>query len=251
MLAIDLNADLGEGMADDEALMPFLSSVNIACGGHAGDNASMLKTVLAAKKNNLAIGAHPSFPDKKNFGRNDMIEGGLDPEELSASLTIQIRQLQKVCRSTGADLHHVKPHGALYNRACVDYALATLLCSIIIDIDPELFFYGLGGTKMEKAAADSGLRFVPEAFADRVYLANGLLKPRTVANALIEDPAMAVKQVLQLVETGTIRADTGEIFITKAESVCIHSDSKHALAMAMEIHDALSAKGIKIIPKLT
>ena len=249
MLAIDLNADLGEGMQDDEALMPFLSSVNIACGGHAGDNSSMTQTVLAAKKNNLALGAHPSFPDRKNFGRIDMIEDGLGIDELSAALKNQIIQLQKICSIQGTDLHHVKPHGALYNRACRDYLLASLICHVIIEINTHLFIYGMGGTEMEKAAADSGLRFVSEAFADRVYLANGLLKPRSGTHALIEDPALAVEQVLQLVENGTIKTDTGEVFNTKAESICIHSDSMNALAMARQIHAALVSKNIMIMAK--
>lgn len=249
MLAIDLNADLGEGMPDDEALMPFLSSVNIACGGHAGDVLSMTKTVIAARKNNLALGAHPSFPDRKNFGRIDILEDGLGLEELTASLTNQIRDLQEVCTALGSDLHHVKAHGALYNRACRDYFLASMICSVITEINPLLFVYGMGGTEMEKAAADSGIRFVSEAFADRVYQANGLLKPRSADHALIEDPALAVIQVLRLVETKTIKADTGEVFNSKAETICIHSDSLHALRMAREIHAALTSKGFRIAPK--
>lgn len=246
MLAIDLNADLGEGMADDEALMPFLSSVNIACGGHAGDDSSMTQTVLLANKNNVALGAHPSFPDRKNFGRSDMIEKGLGLEELSASLSSQIRNLKRICEILGSDLHHVKPHGALYNRACRDPHLAAMICEVITHINARLFIYGMPDTEMEKAAVDSGLTFVSEAFADRVYLPNGQLKPRSASNALIEDPERAVEQVLQLVETGTLKADNGKIFSTKAESVCIHGDGAQALLIASKIHASLLAKGIKI-----
>jgi UPF0271 protein len=246
MLAIDLNADLGEGMPDDGALMPYLSSVNIACGGHAGDESSMRQTIILAKKNNLALGAHPSFPDRKNFGRTDMIEKGIGFEELSASLCSQIRNLEKICNELGSYLHHVKPHGALYNRACRDPQLAAFICKVISQINCRLFIYGLPDTEMEKAAADSGLKFVSEAFADRVYLPNGQLKPRSSSNALIEDAGKAAEQVLQLLETGTLRADTGEVFFTKAESVCIHGDGVQAVKIAQKIHASLTAKGIKI-----
>jgi UPF0271 protein len=249
MLTIDLNVDLGEGMPDDEALMPYLSSVNIACGGHAGDESSMMETVSSANKYMLAIGAHPSFPDRMNFGRTDMIEKGLDMHELADSLAFQIKSLEKICEDLGVKLHHVKAHGALYNRACLDHELALLICEIIRTIDPFLFMYGMGGTEMEQAARNSGIHFVREAFADRVYLPNGLLKPRSVNHALIEDPQKAVRQVMQLIQHETLVADNGDLIQIKAESICVHSDSPNALAMAREIHHALQSQGVIIRPK--
>jgi len=233
-------------MPDDEALMVFLSSVNIACGGHTGDESSMQKTVSSAKKNNLSIGAHPSFPDRKNFGRMDLIEKGFGYTALSKSLAAQILALEKVCSRHGAALKHVKPHGALYNRACVDHELALLISEMIREINPQLYMVGMSATEMEKAAAYSGLRFVREAFADRKYLSNGLLRPRSAGNALIENPDEAAEQALRLVQQGIIMADTGEPVQIKADSICIHGDGRNAVVTASKIHAALSANGIMI-----
>ncbi len=197
---VDLNCDMGEGMTTDEAIYPFISSANIACGGHAGDTDTMRRAVDAALRHGVAIGAHPSYPDRAGFGRMELPH--LRPNELPQILTAQLEELQTVCREFGTALHHVKPHGALYNRAARDPIIGEIICRVIAGFDPSLLLYGLSGSGLERQARDYGLVFVSEAFADRTYQADGSLTPRTEPNALIEDPSQAVAQVLRMLQQG-------------------------------------------------
>src|SRR5882762_6659836 len=178
MLSVDLNCDMGEGMDCDAAIFPFISSANIACGYHAGDPDTMRRTVELALRHHVAIGAHPSYPDRENFGRIDILGKSLHPEEIPGMIVDQLILLQAICDEFGARLHHVKPHGALYNRAAKDAEVSHLICRAIREFDPSLLLYGLSGSAMKQAAQQCGLRFVSEVFADRTYQQDGSLTPR-------------------------------------------------------------------------
>lgn len=259
--AIDLNCDMGEGMESDAAIFPFISSANIACGGHAGDAGTMRRTIELALEHGVAIGAHPSYPDKANFGRTDILGISLSPEALPRLLHEQLDRLQAVCREFGTRLLHVKPHGALYNRAARDPAVAMLIVRAIANFDDSLLLYGLSGSVMKSVADAAGIGFVSEVFADRTYRPDGSLTPRTEPGALIEEPAFAVTQVLKMVREGRVlagpagqgRVDAGhadtllEIGIA-AETICLHGDGSHAVEFAGLIHGALTAEGIRISP---
>jgi UPF0271 protein len=243
--AIDLNCDMGEGMDTDAAIFPFISSANIACGAHAGDEDTMRRTVAFALQNGVAIGAHPSYPDRERFGRVDMLGAGLSLGDLAPLLREQLWQLQAICDAAGTRLRHIKPHGALYNRAARDAAVATMIVRVVAEFDPSLLFYGLSGSEMRRAADAGGLRFVSEVFADRTYQPDGSLTPRTEPDALIDDPARSLEQVLQMVTQASVHTAAGPVPIT-AETICLHGDGAHAVEFAGLIHDALSEKGVRI-----
>jgi UPF0271 protein len=249
MLSIDLNCDMGEGMENDEAIMPFVSSANIACGYHAGDEQIMRRTVELALAHGVAIGAHPSYADRENFGRVDMLyKPGIRLADLPQLLTDQLTVLKKICDEYGVPLHHVKPHGALYNRAARDAAVSAVLCETIRQFDPSLLLYGLSGSLMRIQAERCGLRFVQEVFADRNYMPDGSLAPRSEGHALIEDPARAAQQVLTLLRDGNVTTTSGAMIRLAAETVCIHGDGPHAAAMARSINQELASGGISIRP---
>jgi 5-oxoprolinase (ATP-hydrolysing) subunit A len=233
---IDLNCDMGEGMETDALIFPFISSANIACGGHAGDPDSMRRSVELALQHNVAIGAHPSYPDRAQFGRADILGASLRQEDLPGILSDQLSLLQTVCQEFGVRMHHVKPHGALYNRAARDAELSALICGVVSDFDPTLLVFGLSGSLMAAAAHAAGLGFVNEVFADRTYRADGSLTPRTEPGALIEDPELAVAQALKLVREGRVEVET----------ICLHGDGSHAVEFARLIYEAMKAEGIRI-----
>jgi len=243
--AIDLNCDMGEGMDTDAAIFPFITSANIACGAHAGDEDTMRRTVALALEYGVAVGAHPSYPDRENFGRKDMLGNGLSPDELPGLLREQLEQLQEVCFEMGTRIRHVKPHGALYNRAAKDGVVARAIARVVAEFDASLLFYGLSGSEMRRASENAGLRFVSEVFADRTYRADGSLTPRTEADALIEDPAKAVAQVLYMVRQGRVNTLTGPVGIS-AETICLHGDGARAVEFAELIQGALAADGIRM-----
>jgi UPF0271 protein len=264
---IDLNCDMGEGMETDAAIFPFISSANIACGGHAGDADTMRRTVELALVHGVAIGAHPSYPDRTGFGRADILGVSLRPEDLAKLLFEQLHRLQSICREFGLRLRHVKPHGALYNRAARDVSVAELVVQAITDLDPSLFLYGLSGSVMEPVATAAGLAFVSEVFADRAYMPDGSLMPRTQPGALITDGELAVAQVLRMVREGYViaggpaaasagsdgsgdpQARDGALRVPiRAETVCLHGDGAHAVEFAALIHGALTAEGVRITP---
>ena len=240
---VDLNCDMGEGMTTDDAIYPFISSANIACGGHAGDADTMRRAVDAALRYGVAIGAHPSYSDRAGFGRRELPHLRLN--ELPELLTVQLAALQAVCREFGTTLHHVKPHGALYNRAAKDSVVGGIICQAIAGFDPSLLLYGLSGSVMRTAAEAAGLTFVSEVFADRAYRPDGSLVPRTEPDALIEAPGRALAQVLGMLRQGTVETGDGPVTIV-AETVCLHGDGSHAVEFAGAIHAALRREGVRI-----
>ncbi|MDG6895239.1 5-oxoprolinase subunit PxpA [Volucribacter amazonae] len=243
MKHVDLNADLAEGCANDEKLLSLVSSANIACGLHAGDYNEMRKAISWAKQNKVTIGAHPSFPDRENFGRNNM---QLAPEQLTSCLLYQLGALQALCDEQQVQLSYVKPHGALYNQAAKDMALAQLIASTIKSFNPKLKLMGLSGSLLIKAAQQQGLAVISEVFADRHYLADGSLVPRSRADALVESDDEAIAQVLQMVLTGTVKSVEGDVIKVQADSICLHGDGAHALAFAQRIRQELQQHNIAI-----
>lgn len=243
MNRIDLNVDLAEGCANDETLLKLVSSANVCCGLHAGDYNEMRKAIIWAKQNNVRIGAHPSFPDRENFGRTNM---NLPDDEMKACLLYQLGAVKALCDAEGVELHYVKPHGALYNMAAKDPHLAKLIAETIKGFDPKLKLMGLSGSLMLTVAEDLGLSTISEVFADRHYLADGSLVPRTRPDAMVESDDEAIAQVLQMIQQGTVpTVDGGDVAI-KAESVCLHGDGEHAVVFAERILEELKDKGILV-----
>ncbi len=242
-MQIDLNADLGEGCANDEMLLTLVSSANIACGWHAGDASTMRQSVRWALRNRVAIGAHPSFPDRENFGRSAM---HLPPEDIINGMLYQLGALDAIARAEGAQLVHVKPHGALYNQAANDGQLADAICTAVKLFNPQLALFGLAGSELIKAAARAGLTAIEEVFADRGYQADGSLVPRNHPGALIDDETAALNQTMQLIKDKQVTAVDGSRVQVNAQTVCLHGDGAHALAFAQHIRTRLQAEQIAV-----
>ena len=250
MQAIDINCDMGESTSlwpyhidNDIALFPFISSINIACGFHAGDAHTMHELADAALMAGIAIGAHPGFADKENFGRTNL---NISPVKLYDSIIYQLGALNAFLTINGTKLHHVKPHGALYNMAAKDSAMATVVCKAIKEYDTGLILYGLSGSELINAANATGLKNCSEVFADRTYQEDGSLTPRTASNAMIADEEQSLEQVLQMIQQGTVQATSGNSIKITAETICIHGDGLHVLAFAKRIHQTLNQKNIEI-----
>ena len=243
MKTIDINCDLGEGIGNDELIMPYISSANIACGYHAGDENTMKRTVELCKKYNVTVGAHPSFPDKENFGRTDML---LHPGEIYEMIIKQINRLEKIARGADVPLHHVKPHGALYNMAARDKGLAPFVALALLDTNPKYILYGLSGSYLIREAKNLGLKTASEVFADRTYKDDGSLTSRNKPGALIENKNAAVSQVLQMVKERTVTSVTGKKVPIVAETICIHGDGEHVIEFAKAISLALKENNIAI-----
>lgn len=239
----DLNADLGEGGDSDRALLQLVSSANIACGFHAGDAQTMLQSVRWAKEFGVAIGAHPSFPDRENFGRTAM---QLPPETVYAQMIYQIGALKSLAESEGERLAHVKPHGMLYNQAAVEAPLADAIARAVKAIDADLILVGLAGSESIRAAARHGLRTREEVFADRGYLSSGALVPRSQPGAMIEEEARAMQQTLTMVKEGRVESVSGEWVAVNAQTVCLHGDGAHALLFAERLRDLFAAEQIAV-----
>jgi UPF0271 protein len=229
---IDLNCDMGEGIGNDAAIMPFISSANIACGYHAGDEVTLKKTIKLCLEHNVAIGAHPGFADKPNFGRNEI---QLNESELYQLIHDQLVIMQTACNVLGATLHHVKPHGALYNMASKDEHMSKTIVQAIYDFNPHLIYYGLSGSVMISVATAIGLKTANEVFADRTYQPDGTLTPRKHHNALINNAEEAVQQVRQMITKQSVTAIDGSVFPLKADTVCVHGDGAHAVEIAQAI----------------
>lgn len=242
-MKIDLNADIGEGCPGERELLPLVTSVNIACGFHAGDASTMLQVVRQALQAGVAIGAHPSFPDRENFGRTAM---QLPPEEVYALVIYQVGALKALTESAGGRLVHVKPHGMLYNQAARDKALAQAIARAVKAVDPSLTLVGLAGSESIRAARMQGLMTREEVFADRGYQADGTLVPRGQPGALIEDVEMAIRQTLDMVQHGQVQSLTGERVAVTAHTVCLHGDSPQALSFAHQLRQAFSAHQIQV-----
>lgn len=248
MRTIDLNCDLGEAfgpwpMGSDQALMDFVSSVNIACGFHAGDPSVMRTSVELAIKKNVAIGAHPGYPDLQGFGRRSM---KMTPREVYDVVLYQVSALYGMVKAAGARLCHVKPHGALYNDAVVNPSLAASIVTAVRDLDDELIFVGLAGSALLSEAKRLGLRTAAEAFADRTYRDDGTLTPRSESNALVRDAVTAAAQALMIVREGKVRATSGRTIAIAADTLCIHGDGDQAPEFAREIANTLKQQGFVI-----
>ena len=247
MLSIDLNCDMGEGMEQDPLLMKYISSANIACGGHAGNSDSIKRTIELALQHKVAVGAHPSYIDKENFGRVDLLNNNYSFDKLRNDLVKQLTEFSEICRQFGITAHHVKPHGALYNRAAKDSKLAALICSIVLELGYPPVLYGLSGSEQEKITAAAGIRFVHEVFSDRTYQNDGTLTPRTSPGALIEDEETCLNQVLGIIKTNTVSTVEGQKIGIKADTLCVHGDGSHALQFASSLRSMLDREGIAVI----
>ncbi len=242
-MKIDLNADLGEGCIHDEALLQLVSSANIACGFHAGDAVTMHKAVRWAIKYGVAIGAHPGFLDRENFGRKAM---DLPPETIYSQMLYQLGALNAIVRSEGATMRHVKPHGMLYNQAAKDRQLAGAIAQAVYDFNPTLYLMGLSGSQLILEAERIGLKTINEVFADRRYQSDGSLVPRHEANALIDSEEDALQQTLNMIKQQHVYSIEQHFVPVKAETVCLHGDSQHALAFAQLLRSQLEQQGIVI-----
>ncbi len=247
-LRIDMNCDMGESfgawkMGSDEEILPFVSSANIACGYHAGDPATMRKTVAAALKHGVRIGAHPGLPDLQGFGRRNM---AISPQEAYDMMVVQIGSLAAVAASQGAKLSHVKAHGQLYNMSVKNEALAKALAQAVFDVNRELVFFGLAGSLMLDIAESVGLRTASEVFADRLYQPDGTLTPRSQPGAMIEEVEVSILQTLQMVKEGTVTASDGSKVKVRADTLCIHGDQPGAVTFAKSTREALTREGVTI-----
>ncbi|TDQ11367.1 LamB/YcsF family protein [Pedobacter metabolipauper] len=244
----DLNCDMGEGfgaydMGNDEAIMPFVSSVNIACGFHAGDPSVMKRTVRLALKHGLAIGAHPGLPDLQGFGRREL---AISPEEAYDLVVYQTGALNAFVQTEGGRLKHVKPHGALYNMAAKNKELSDAIAEAVYNIDPNLVLYGLSGSELIRSGINAGLNVANEVFADRTYQQDGSLTPRRSANALITDHHTAISQVIRMIKDGNVQSEQGVPVFIQADTICIHGDGKFAVEFAQQIYAAFQQEGIQI-----
>ncbi len=247
---IDLNCDLGESYGKmtsqyDEIIMPYLSSCNIACGFHSGDPVTIERTIQMATDHDVAIGAHPSFPDLQGFGRRVM---HIPQAELTAIIRYQIAALKGMTEALGGTLHHVKPHGALYNFAAKNEAAAQAIIDAVKSIDDKLIVYGLPNSFLEKKAKQTDLSFAKETFADRRYERDGSLRARTRAGAVIEQKNEVLAQVRMIVEKKQVKTHDNEIISLEADTICLHSDTQGAANLARQIHEMLTSNGIKIHP---
>ena len=243
-MRIDFNCDLGEGCGDDAAIIPLITSASIACGGHAGDETTMRATLRLCREHGVAAGAHPSYADRAGFGRQEM---ALAPEAVLATVREQVLRLMDAAAAERMRLSHVKPHGALYNVAARDRAVADAVASAVAGIDPKLMLFGLSGSQLTAAAEAAGLRAVHEVFAERRYEAEGSLTPRNRDDAVIHDLDEAIAQVRGLVRNGSVVARTGERIALRADTLCLHGDRVDAAQFAKAIHDALLADRVRIL----
>ena len=248
MFKVDLNSDLGESFGRytigmDSEVIPLVSSVNVACGFHAGDPVVMHKTVETALAAGVAIGAHPGYPDLQGFGRRDL---ALSPSEAYAYVQYQVAALDGVVRAQGGVLHHVKPHGQMYNRAAVDKPFAEAIAQAVVDLNPEWVLVGLAGGCLIEAGKALGLRTASEFFVDRNYTDEGTLQPRSQPNASIADEDFAVARVVHVIQEGNIQSVNDKTIQIKADTLCVHGDSSQALAFAQKVRKGLKAAGIEI-----
>ena len=250
MKRIDLNCDMGEltkAIADgtQEALMPSFTSINVACGGHAGDAQTMKSTIAQAVRCNLAIGAHPGYPDPVNFGRLEM---NLSPEAIADSVYQQVRTLAEIAAHCGVQLTHVKPHGALYNQAVHNRRLAQAIADGVIRWRRDVVLVGLAGSPMLDVFRDAGFAVAAEAFADRRYESDGTLRSRKHEDALIHDPAKASRQALSIAQQGTVTACDGSQVTVTAQTICIHGDTPGAPQIAAAVAKTLRDAGLTLTP---
>lgn len=250
MTRIDLNCDLGESFGAytigmDSEVLPFITSANIACGFHAGDPVVMNKTVREAVKNGVSLGAHPGLPDLQGFGRRVM---KITPEEAEAYIVYQTGALAAFARAAGAELHHVKPHGALYNMAADDTALAEAICRGVASMDERLILVVLSGSCMQSAAERLGVRYACEVFADRAYTDEGTLVSRSKPRAVITDEDEVIKRAVHMVKDGIVRSESGKDIRVRADTICVHGDNPKALQFVRKIRTSFADAQIEVSP---
>ena len=249
-MEININCDLGENSKlhsteNDPLLLNIVNSANIACGYHAGDKATMKKTIEISKKNKVSIGAHPSFDDKENFGRKRL---KLSSKEITNLIIDQINILSKIAYEKEMKVTHVKPHGALNNMACEDYELAKVISESIIKVNKDLIFLVPTGSQMEKAGKKLGIKIATEIFADRNYEDDGNLISRSKENAMIIDPVIAKKHVIKMIENQALNCYSGKQIPCEIDSICVHGDGENAVNTAKEIRDGLLKSGVTLNP---
>lgn len=242
-MRIDLNADLGEGAPHDRELLAIVSSANISCGVHAGDADTIASAIRLAQAHGVRIGAHPSFPDRENFGRTAM---QLPVPSLRNHLLYQLHALRGMAQTQGAQLTHIKPHGALYNQAALDSKLAQELALILREFDPQLAVVGLAGGQLLRCAKQLGMTVIAEGFADRRYAADGTLVPRSARHAIMHDPKHAVAQSLEMICEGKVTTLEGQRIDVHVDTICVHGDTTQALNFAQALATALDKAGITI-----
>lgn len=243
MTEFDLNADLGEGMGADEALLDIVSSASIACGGHAGDELTMRAALRAAKARGVAVGAHPGFADRAHFGRRRLV---LPPEELDEQVRSQVRWLVEMAEEEGVPVRYLKLHGALANMAAEELAVAALCFAAVTGLVPGLAVLAIDASAQVEVAEALGYPVVREAYADRAYQPNGLLVPRSEPGAVLHDAEIIAERAVRLARAGELVAIDGSVITTKASSLCIHGDTAEAVAIARAVRQALEAEGISI-----
>ena len=248
MKSIDLNCDMGElpeAIADgkQEALMRSITSANVACGGHAGDETTMRTTVEQALRHNVAVGAHPGYPDRANFGR---LELKMSPQEVAAAVFAQVQAFADAAKARGAPVVHVKPHGALYNQAVKNRDLARAIADGVARWNRDVVLVGLAGSPMLDVFREAGFTVAAEAFADRRYEPDGTLRSRKLDDALIRDPAQAAEQALRMVERGTVIASDGSEVPVAAQTICIHGDTPGSVQIAAAVARALRESGVRV-----
>lgn len=248
MKTIDLNSDLGESfgaytIGNDEEVLKYISSANIACGFHAGDHNVMLETVKTAAELGVGIGAHPGFPDLAGFGRREM---KLSPKEIYNLVVYQVGAMQGAAKACGTYVQHVKPHGALYNMASKDSAIAEAIATAVHAVDSKLVLFGLAGSELVCAGEKAGLNVAQEVFADRTYQADGTLTPRSQANAMIHDVTVAVDRVIRMIQEGKVTAVDGTDINIQADTICVHGDEPEALQFVQQLRERLQAEQITI-----
>jgi len=242
-LVVDLNADLGEGAGHDDELLSLVTSANIACGFHAGDADTMRQSIMTARDRNVAVGAHPSLFDRENFGRKEL---PVKPEEVFEAVVYQLGIFQAIAEAAGVRPNHVKPHGALYNMAVRDESLAEAIGRAVASVDEKLLLFAPQNTALSRAGEKNGLRIAHEVFADRNYLSNGQLVPRTRPDALLHDPVEAVPRMIRMLREGKVRSIDGVDVDVRAETICLHGDNPEAVDFARELRSRLEKEGVTI-----
>lgn len=248
-MTLDLNADAGESygvwsLGHDAALFGLLTSVNLACGFHAGDPLTIERSVKLAHRHGLAVGAHPGFPDRVGFGRRDLAAA---PEEVYADVLYQIGAVSAFLRAAGLPLHHVKAHGALYNRAARDLETARAIAQAVRDFDPALPLVVLPGTPLEAGALEAGLRAVAEAFPERGYTRDGRLAARGQPGAIVHDPHEAARRAVAMALHGRVEAVDGGWVEMRPQTLCVHGDNPNAVQIARAVREALEAEGVRLV----
>ncbi|PYK62280.1 MAG: LamB/YcsF family protein [Verrucomicrobia bacterium] len=240
-MKVDLNSDLGEGAGHDDEILSLVSSANIACGFHAGNPASIFNSISAAKEKGVAVGAHPSLDDRKNFGRTEM---QLSAAEAYALVAYQVGAFHGLCAAAGVEMNHVKPHGALYNMAVRNRELSDAIAHGVLAVNARAILFAPAGTELFRAAQELGLQTAAEVFADRNYNSDGTLVSRTEPDALLHDPAAAAERVVRMLMEGKIRAVDGSDVSVKAETICLHGDKPDAVEFARTLRAHLEREGI-------